>query len=154
MTEMFLTITHSHESFMGLDPCIGFAGNLLHMRKARNQNLPRHLFTMFFSAATPGRQQKEDISVHSKVWFIYNLPYIKKVPERELYSGTKAIQHFVWKVTDESWSITELPVKVLEGEKHGLAVKTKETLQYLSSSLVSEPRDSSIAGIRTLYLAL
>ncbi|KAK5857791.1 hypothetical protein PBY51_011011 [Eleginops maclovinus] len=67
-------------------------------------------------------------------------------------------------MTPSCWSLGEMSPDLsqsflpkcerVEGEKHGLAVQTEETLQYLSSALASERRDSSIPGIRTLYLAL
>lgn len=95
--------------------------------------------------------------VCSEVGFIYNLPYILKDPHSTLRCNKR---HQARCLCEKSRMSPDLSQSFLpkcwrvEGEKHGLAVKAKETLQYLSSSLASEPRDSSIPGIRTLYLAL
>ena len=107
----------------------------------------------FFSTTT-GSRKKKCSTYWSKGGFIYICLTSKRFL-RDIYGASKdtKLAVFVW---DVSWSITELPAKVWEGRgrEHGLAVQTKATLQYLSSSLASERRDSSIPGIRTLYLAL
>lgn len=84
--------------------------------------------------------------VFSQVGFMCNLLYMKSSltgssPVEQKPSST------LWKVTDESWSITELPVKVFEREKHGLAVK--------NPCSISAPAPSLASGLCTwLYKAL